>query len=145
MTTIDLAPPAPAVIDAAQTLAGSLPDRSAEIEAARQLPADLLADLVSSGCFRILLPRSHGGSEATLGQALSLYEMLAAADPATGWTVMIGATGWCDLAAPAMIASASGVNSESKAGRASAARSHQPVAPIITVQPVAGSAAASIS
>jgi alkylation response protein AidB-like acyl-CoA dehydrogenase len=99
MTTIEATSPAPAVIDQARTLATSLADRSAEIEAARRLPADVLAELVAAGCFRILLPRSHGGSEATLAEALSLYELLAVADPATGWTVMIGATGWCDLAA----------------------------------------------
>ena len=98
MTTIDTTPTADAVIDKARTLAASLAGRSAEIEAARRLPADLLTDLVAAGCFRILLPRSHGGSEATLAEALSLYELLATADAATGWTVMIGATGWCDLA-----------------------------------------------
>ena len=99
MTTIDTTPTADAVIDHARTLTPSVAGRSAEIEAARRLPADLLADLVDAGCFRILLPRSHGGSEATLAEALDLYELLGAADAATGWTVMIGATGWCDLAA----------------------------------------------
>ncbi len=99
MTTIGTPPTADAVKDHARTLAASLTGRSAEIEAARRLPADLLTDLLGAGCFRILLPRSHGGSEATLAEALSLYELLAAADAATGWTVMIGATGWCDLAA----------------------------------------------
>jgi len=98
MTSIDLVPSATEVRDRARALAERLPARSAEIEAARRLPPDLLDQLVAAGCFRILLPQSHAGSEATLAEAMALYEDLASADPATGWTVMIGATGWCDLA-----------------------------------------------
>jgi alkylation response protein AidB-like acyl-CoA dehydrogenase len=98
MTTIDLTPSPTEVIHSARAIADHLPARSAEIEAARRLPADLLAQLVTAGCFRMLLPQTHGGSEATLAEAMAMYEALACADPATGWTVMIGATGWCDLA-----------------------------------------------
>src|SRR5688572_15893922 len=98
MTSIDLVPSATEVRDRARALAERLPARSAEIEAARRLPPDLLDQLVAAGCFRILLPQSHAGSEATLAEAMALYEDLASADPATGWTAMIGATGWCDLA-----------------------------------------------
>jgi alkylation response protein AidB-like acyl-CoA dehydrogenase len=98
VSTSQLAPSVADVIDGASTVAARLSDRAAEIEAARRLPADILSDLVAGGSFRILLPQSHGGSEATLVEAMTLYEMLATSDPATGWTVMIGATGWCDLA-----------------------------------------------
>ena len=98
MSSIHLVPSATEVRDRARALAEQLPARSAEIETARRLPADLLDQLVAAGCFRILLPQSHAGSEATLAEAMALYEDLASADPATGWTVMIGATGWCDLA-----------------------------------------------
>ena len=35
--------------------------RAAEIEAARRVPLDLIEDLTAAGCFRMLLPRSHGG------------------------------------------------------------------------------------
>jgi len=98
MTTAELAPRPADVIDRARAVAARLPDRAAEIEGARRLPADLLAELVAAGAFHLLLPQSHGGSESTLAEALTLYEMLATSDPATGWTVMIGATGWCDLA-----------------------------------------------
>jgi alkylation response protein AidB-like acyl-CoA dehydrogenase len=99
MTTIDSTLSAPTVIGRARGLAAGLRERSAAIEAARRLPPDLLDELVGSGCFRILLPRTHGGIEATLPQALELYEALAEGDASTGWTVMIGATGWCELAA----------------------------------------------
>jgi indole-3-acetate monooxygenase len=62
------------------------------------LPADLLAQLKATGAFRLLLPVSHGGVGADLATALRLFEALAAADGSTGWTVMIGAGAWIDLA-----------------------------------------------
>ena len=49
------------VLDAVHDLAPSIADRAAEIERARRLPADLLDDLRRTGCFRMLLPPSHGG------------------------------------------------------------------------------------
>ena len=62
------------------------------------MPRDLLDDLVAAGCFRLLLPRSHGGVGADLPAAMRVIETLARADASVGWTVMIGATSWCDLA-----------------------------------------------
>ncbi len=98
MSTTDLAPTVTHVTNRVAAIATGLPDRAAEIEAARRLPDDLLAELTDAGMFRLLLPRTHGGTEATLAEALAVYELLARADPATGWTAMIGATAWCDLA-----------------------------------------------
>ena len=72
-------------------LAPSISERAAEVEAARELPGDLLRDLVAMGCFRMLVPRSHGGLEIELPSALEIFEALARADGSTGWTVMIGA------------------------------------------------------
>ena len=51
-----------AVLDAVRALAPTIAARAAEIEAARRLPADLLDALVDAGCFRMLLPASHGGA-----------------------------------------------------------------------------------
>lgn len=98
MTTVDSTLSAPAVIADARRLAAGLRDRAPEIEAARRMPADLLRELVERGCFRILLPRTHGGVGATLPEALALYETLAGGDASTAWTAMIGSAGWCDLA-----------------------------------------------
>jgi alkylation response protein AidB-like acyl-CoA dehydrogenase len=67
--------------------------RSAEIEAARELPADLLSELASAGCFRMFVPHSHGGLEIDLPSGLEVFEALARADGSTGWTAMIGAEG----------------------------------------------------
>src|SRR5690606_29962762 len=48
--------------------------------------------------FRLLLPTSHGGQGADLLSALEVLETLARADASVGWTVMIGAGSWIDLA-----------------------------------------------
>ena len=86
--------------ETATTLADLLPtiaDRAAEIEAQRRVPRDLLDDLVAAGCFRLLVPTSHGGTGADLVTALRTYEDLASADASVAWIVMIGGGAWVDL------------------------------------------------
>jgi alkylation response protein AidB-like acyl-CoA dehydrogenase len=85
------------VLEAAHGLAPTIADRAAEIEAGRRVPRDLLDELIGAGCFRVLLPPSHGGIGADLPSALRVFEALARADASVGWTVMIGAGSWCDL------------------------------------------------
>ncbi|MFG1952718.1 acyl-CoA dehydrogenase family protein [Micromonospora sp. NPDC048830] len=75
---------------AVRELAPELARRAEEIEAARELPADLLDRLRDAGCFRMFVPRSHGGYEADPRTGLAVLEALARADGSTGWTVMIG-------------------------------------------------------
>jgi indole-3-acetate monooxygenase len=87
MTTGD----APTTLDAVRELAPAVVARSAEIEAARTLPGDLVDDLVAAGCFRALVPRSHGGQEVTWTDYLTVIEELARADGSVGWTTMVGA------------------------------------------------------
>jgi indole-3-acetate monooxygenase len=86
------------VLEAVQALAPSISSRAAEIEAARRFPADLLDELKAAGAFRLILPPSHGGAGANLIEAMRGLETLARADASTGWTVMIGAGSWIDLA-----------------------------------------------
>ena len=86
------------VLAAVRALAPTIAGRAAETEAARRVPPDLLAALIDAGCFRVALPPSHGGIGADLASALDLFETVAAADGSTGWTVMIGAAAWVDLA-----------------------------------------------
>ncbi len=83
---------------AIRRLLGPIAERAAEIEAARRVPMDLLDDLIAAGCFRMLLPASHGGLDARLDEALIGLEELAAADASVGWVVMIGSGSWIDLA-----------------------------------------------
>jgi alkylation response protein AidB-like acyl-CoA dehydrogenase len=85
------------VLDAARDLAPAIAGRAAEIEVARRVPSDLLDELIAAGCFRVLLPSSHGGIGADLPSAMRVFETLAGADASVGWTVMIGGCSWCDL------------------------------------------------
>jgi indole-3-acetate monooxygenase len=93
MTTIERL----STLDAVRALASQITARVDEIEEARTLPRDLVDDLVAAGCFRALVPRSHGGDELAFAEALVVLEELAKADGSVGWTVMIGA------AAPALL------------------------------------------
>jgi alkylation response protein AidB-like acyl-CoA dehydrogenase len=86
------------VMAAARALGPTIAARAAETEGARRVPPDLLAELIDAGCFRIALPVSHGGVGADLPTALDLFETVAAGDGSTGWTLMIGAVAWVDLA-----------------------------------------------
>jgi indole-3-acetate monooxygenase len=79
------------LLSAVRNIGAAISARAAEIEAARELPADLLRDLVAAGCFRMFVPLSHGGLEVELASGLEIFEALARADGSTGWTVMIGA------------------------------------------------------
>jgi alkylation response protein AidB-like acyl-CoA dehydrogenase len=74
-----------------QNLSPSITPRAPEIEAARELPHDLLRDLIAAGCFRMFVPRTHDGLQIDLPSGLKIFEALARADGSTGWTVMIGA------------------------------------------------------
>lgn len=85
------------VLDAVREMRTMISDRAAEVEAARRLPADLLAELKQAGCFRMLLPPSHGGDGTSPAEAMRVYQALSEADASVGWTVMIGSAAWVDL------------------------------------------------
>jgi alkylation response protein AidB-like acyl-CoA dehydrogenase len=71
-------------------LAPVIAARSDEIEGGRRVPPALLAELMAAGCFRMLVPRSHGGAELDFPSEMRVIEELARADGSVGWTVMIG-------------------------------------------------------
>ncbi len=81
---------AESMLSAARELAPRIRARAAEIEHARRIPLDLVDELRSAGFFRMLLPRAHGGLEVEYPPTIDILAELAAADGATGWTVMIG-------------------------------------------------------
>ncbi|HEY1281946.1 MAG TPA: acyl-CoA dehydrogenase family protein, partial [Acidimicrobiales bacterium] len=98
-TTVSRVPTtATGVLEAVQRLAADIAARAAEIESGRRLPSDLLDQLMAAGCFRLLVPARYGGIEADVPAAIEVFEALARADASVGWTVMIGAGSWCDLA-----------------------------------------------
>jgi alkylation response protein AidB-like acyl-CoA dehydrogenase len=78
------------LLNAVREIAPRISARSAEIEAGRRLPSDLLADLIAAGLFGMLTPRSHGGMEIDFPISMEILESIAEADGAAGWTTMIG-------------------------------------------------------
>jgi alkylation response protein AidB-like acyl-CoA dehydrogenase len=80
------------VLDRLAPLLPGIAARAAEIEQARQLPADLAQQLVEAGVFKLCVPLSLGGGEAHPRVLLEAIETTARADGSVGWNVMIGAT-----------------------------------------------------
>jgi alkylation response protein AidB-like acyl-CoA dehydrogenase len=68
-------------------------DRGAEIEAAGELPPDVVAALHAAGVFRLWMPVELGGYEATPAEVLEVLRLLAAADGSTGWCAATGVAG----------------------------------------------------
>ena len=72
-------------IAVARALAPRIRERAAEIEAMRQLPPDLVSELVNARLFKVALPESEGGLGADILTALRVIEEVARADGSTGW------------------------------------------------------------
>jgi alkylation response protein AidB-like acyl-CoA dehydrogenase len=68
-------------------LASAIVRRAEEIECQRRLPADLIDELIATGCCRMCAPATHGGATTELMEILEVIETLARADGATGWLV----------------------------------------------------------
>jgi alkylation response protein AidB-like acyl-CoA dehydrogenase len=85
-----MTPEAKILLDSIRDLAPSISRRSAEIDAGRRLPLDLLAQLTSAGCFRMFVPKTHGGLDLDVPASMEIIEAIAGADGSTGWVVMIG-------------------------------------------------------
>jgi alkylation response protein AidB-like acyl-CoA dehydrogenase len=90
----------PASIDAAQRLLADIRElapaitvRVAEMEAGRRIPLDLVETLKSIGVFRMFAPRSHGGLELDLPEALQVIGALGKVDGSVGWIAMVGGAG----------------------------------------------------
>lgn len=86
------------VLTAISSLQPAIAERAHEVEQAGRVPLGLLDTLTDAGCFRLLLPPSHGGLGADLPTAMRALEALAHADASVAWTAMIGAGSWLDLA-----------------------------------------------
>lgn len=101
MTAYTIGPPrsdaasgaeAASTLDAVRALVPAIAARRDEIERGRRLPPDLVAQLRSAGCFRMLVPRHLGGAELALADHMAVVRELARADGSVGWTVMIGSS-----------------------------------------------------
>ncbi|PWB97760.1 hydroxylase [Salinibacterium hongtaonis] len=78
------------VLAAVNGLADELRDRIAEFEGAKRVPADIHDRLREAGFYRLLLPASHGGLEATSDEVLDVIEALARIDGSLAWATTIG-------------------------------------------------------
>jgi alkylation response protein AidB-like acyl-CoA dehydrogenase len=83
--------PAP-VLTEVDALGPQLRARSAEIEAARTLPVDLVKQLAEIGAFKLFVPARYGGAEVSPLDGIAVTEALAHADGAAGWCQMIAMT-----------------------------------------------------
>jgi len=77
---------------AIDVLADEISARSAAIEEARRLPADIAAKLTKAGLFNISKPAELGGLELPPNQMMGLLVKLSAINASVGWCVMIGST-----------------------------------------------------
>jgi alkylation response protein AidB-like acyl-CoA dehydrogenase len=84
----------------AHQVAGLLRTSAGRIEAARALPADVVAALHDAKLFRLLLPRSLGGDELDLKTLAQVIEVIASADASTAWCLGQGAG--CAMAAASL-------------------------------------------
>ena len=64
------------MLEAIRQLAPLIAERSPEIEAGRRVPADLLDQLTSAGCFAMFRPAGYAGIGADLPTRLRVIESL---------------------------------------------------------------------
>lgn len=74
----------------ARKLSAWLRTRGDDIEAARRLPADVVARLREAGIFRMNMPRIWGGPEMASMRQVEVIEELSRSDASAGWCAMIG-------------------------------------------------------
>ena len=82
-----------ALLAAARSIAPPIRAAADEIEAARQLPGQIVDLLRSIGAFRLIQPRWLGGHDADPVTQILFIAELAQADASVGWCVMIGCDG----------------------------------------------------
>ena len=81
---------ASAPLEIARALAPHIRERAAEIEAARQLPPDLVTEMAKAGLFKVGLAKAEGGLGADIVTTLQVIEEVARADGSTGWCLAMG-------------------------------------------------------
>ncbi len=79
-------------LPAARGFAPELEARAREFEAARRMPAELVARMAKAGLFRLCVPEAYGGLECDPLTFVETIETLARADGSAAWVVFIGAT-----------------------------------------------------
>ncbi len=80
-----------ALLSAAASILSLVRDEAAAAESAGHLSEAVLSALVEHRMFRFWIPRSLGGEEIDLVPGIRVIELLASADGATAWAVVLGA------------------------------------------------------
>jgi alkylation response protein AidB-like acyl-CoA dehydrogenase len=73
------------LIERAQALAPLIASEADEIERTRRLTPPVVSGLIENGLYRVLLPQSVGGAEASLEVFMDMLEQVAMADASTAW------------------------------------------------------------
>lgn len=76
----------------ARSFQSELRNRASEIERSRHLPQDIATRFAKSGLYRLCVPETFGGIEASPETTVRVIESLAEADGSAAWCIMIGAT-----------------------------------------------------
>ena len=84
------APVAAHPLELARAFAPRIRARAAEIEAARELPKDLVLEIAQAGLFKVAVPEAEGGLGADILTTLQVIEEVARADGSTGWCLAMG-------------------------------------------------------
>ena len=77
----------PILFEEIETLAHEAAAHAEEIDVARALPDQLVANLKEAGLFRALIPQAFGGLEADFAEYVAMIQRLANADASTAWCV----------------------------------------------------------
>jgi alkylation response protein AidB-like acyl-CoA dehydrogenase len=88
---VDLSVEPAAPLELARELAPLLEGQAAANEDRATLAAPVVAALHERGLFTLLVPAAFGGSEVPVRTAYEVFEEVARADGATGWSLMAGA------------------------------------------------------
>ena len=72
-------------LEQAHELAARIAENADRMDADRQLPSELSADMADKGFFRLLLPRSLGGAELDHPDFLKILRVFAAVDASAAW------------------------------------------------------------
>ena len=77
-------------LEIARALAPRIRERAADIEAARQLPPDLVMEIANARLFKVGVSTAEGGMGADILTTLQVIEEVARADGSTGWCLAMG-------------------------------------------------------
>src|ERR1700675_4961421 len=90
MTTTETVRTAATPLELARSLAPRIRAWADEIEAARQLPRDLVLDIANAGLVKVGLSAAEGGHGGDIRTRLREIAEVARADGSTGWCVAMG-------------------------------------------------------